>query len=181
MKSLLYDKEQYPNFPVVLNLRSDSSSTKNVSTNFEIYVKSNEKFEFIGFDDLSLGDRSFGKDFYANLGNENRANKQLISITLNRSFNESLIGKTILVRVSPVNVVVNNYMQRLKIEPVNEKISKVLILSIEEKVKGKGIAIINNLIEQFNADGINDQNEISQNTTDFLDLRLGFIARIRCN
>ncbi len=57
-----------------------------------------------------------------------------------------------------------------------KKCRKYLTLSIEETVKEKGIAIINNLIEQFNADGINDQNEISQNTTDFLDLRLGFIA-----
>ena len=171
-----YDKEQYPNFPVVLNIKSDSSSTNSISTSFEIYVKSNQKFEFIGFDDLSIGDRSFGQDFYANLGSDNRANKQLISISLNTSLSESLIGKTILIKISPVNIVVNSYMQRLRIEPVNEKMSEVLTLSIEETVREKGIAIINNLIEQFNADGINDQNEISQNTTDFLDLRLGLIA-----
>ena len=67
-------------------------------------------------------------------------------------------------------------LSRINVEPVDERLSKVLILSIEENVKGKGIAIINNLIEQYNADGINDQNEISQNTTDFLDLRIGLLS-----
>ena len=164
-----YDKEQYPNFPVVLNLKSDSSSTKGISTSFEIFVKSKTKFEFIGFDGLSIGDRFFDKDFYANLGTENRANKQMINISLNKGFTESLIGETILVKVSPVSIIANNYMQRVLIEPVNEKMSEVLKLSIQETVVQKGTAVINNLIEQFNADGINDQNEISQNTTDFLE------------
>ncbi len=171
-----YNKEQYPNFPVVVNIKSDSSATNRISTNFKIHIKSNQKFEFVGFDDVSIGVKSFGQEFVANLGNENRTNKQQINIDLNKDFTSGLEGRTIFVTISPLDVVVNDYMERLLIEPVNEKISKVLLLSINETVKEKGIAIINNLIEQFNADGINDQNIIAQNTTDFLDLRLGLMA-----
>ena len=31
-----YDIEQYPNFPIVLNFKSDSSSIDNIQTNFKI-------------------------------------------------------------------------------------------------------------------------------------------------
>ena len=40
----------------------------------------------------------------------------------------------------------------------------------------KGEAILNNLIEQYNADGINDKDFISKATTDFLDDRLVLIS-----
>ncbi len=182
IESSPYGLERYPNYPIILEYKSDSIPMDNISTNFKIFIKSDKKFEFFGFDDLSIGDKSFGTNFSVNLGNENVSNKQMININLNRNIIENLIGKTILVTIRPVNAVVNDYMERLNIELVNEKLSKVLTLSIDETIQEKGITLINNLIEQFNADGINDNNEISQNTTDFFRFafRVNFY-RINCN
>ena len=171
-----YDKEQYPNFPIIVNFDSESNDIDNIATNFKILIKSNRTYEFIGFDDISLGAKSFGKDFQADLGNEDFSNKMTISIDRLDSFNNDLIGETIIVKIFPVNKVVDYYLENVDIEPINEKLSKVLTITLDATVKEKGIAIINNLIAQYNADGINDKNQISQTTTDFLDLRIGLIS-----
>ncbi len=171
-----YDKEQYPNFPISLKFKSDLGPISEIGTNFEIQLKSREKFEFIDFDGRSLGNKSFGEYFHADLGNEDRTNKGRISVELNDNFKDDLIGRKILVKIIPVNHVVTIYLKRVVIEPVNEKISNVLTVSIDESVKNKGISLINNLIEQYNADRINDENEVSKTTTKFLDERLALIS-----
>ena len=171
-----YDKEQYPNFPVILKFKSDEMDMNEIGTNFEILIKSGDKFEFIGFDDKSLGTKSFGEYFYADLGNEDFTNRQRISIERNENFKDDLIGEKILVKITPLNYVVTNYLERIIIEPVNDKISNVLTISVNENIKNKGLSFVNNLIEQYNADRINDENEVSQSTTKFLDDRIALIA-----
>ena len=171
-----YSIEQYPNYPITLNILSDSISINNIGSSFEIVVKSNKKFEFIGFDEISIGDKTFGKDFKVNLGNENSSNIRLISIDSNKDLIKDLIGKKIIVSINPVTSVVNSYLKTLIIEPIDERLSKVLTINLNETNIDKGIALINNLIQQYNADGVNDKNEIAQATTDFLDLRIGLIS-----
>ncbi len=75
-----------------------------------------------------------------------------------------------------MDLVVSSYMAKIEIEPVNERMSKVLKLSINEAVISKGNYVLNNLIDQYNADGISDKDEIAQTTIDFLDLRIGLLS-----
>jgi len=171
-----YDKELFPNFPIVVNLDSKSTNIDKISTNFKIVLKSKKTFEFIGFDETSIGVKSFGKAFQANLGNEYSSNKIELIINLSNNFNNKFIGKTIIIKVHPINKVTDYYLNNVVIEPINEKNSKVLYLSLNTPVAEKGVTIINNLIAQYNADGINDKNLISQTTTDFLDQRIGLIS-----
>lgn len=171
-----YDIEKYPNFPIVLDFKSDSSSIDNIQTNFKIKLNSNKTFDFVDFDENTIENLQFGEDFIANLGNDNKQNKRTINVELNPNYDEELLGKEINVLMSSVDGLVGNLVNRINVEPIDERLSKVLSLSIEENVKGKGIAIINNLIEQYNADGIKDQNEISQNTIEFLDSRIGLLS-----
>ncbi len=49
-------------------------------------------------------------------------------------------------------------------------------MSIVGDNRSKGIAIVNNLIDQYNADGVRDKGLISQSTADFLETRLALIA-----
>lgn len=171
-----YNKEQFLKSPIALHIKSDSSTINNIGTNFQILIQSNKEFQFIGFDEVPVGNYEFGKDFNANLGNELRIDKRLINIELNKNFHKDLIGKKMFIYINPVTSVVYNYLERLVIEPVDARLSKVLTLSLDETKIERGIVLINNLIEQYNADGINDKNEIAQATTDFLDLRIGLIS-----
>ena len=172
-----YDKEIFPHFPFILNLDGEEVDLDKISSNFKVYVKSKSQFEFFDFDDNLIGVKKFGQKFKVDIGNKNLSNVQEISIDLSNSFTNDLIGRSILVRLSSVKGVVSAYKDRLKVEPINEKLSKVIVLSIEETVVAKGLAIINNLVQQYNADGIEDKNKIAQNTTDFLDLRIGLISQ----
>jgi len=139
-------------------------------------VISKNSFEFIGFDEESYGKKLFGKDFTADLGSEIKSDKRVINIVTNENFDKDLIGKKIIIMISPLDRVVSGYMERFVMEPVDERLSNVLSLSIEETVTQRGKAFINNLIEQYNADGINDKKLIAQATTDFLDERLLLIS-----
>ena len=65
-----YDKEYYPNFPVIVNFENDSLLGENFITSFKVKVISDNRFEFIGYDDISFGTKSFGKVFRAELGND---------------------------------------------------------------------------------------------------------------
>jgi len=171
-----YDIEFYPNFPIVLNMR-DSIDIIRFSSQFEIVVLSNDKFEFIDFNEATEGIKHFDTDFRANIGNKNISDNRLLNIKLNDSFKNDLIGKRIKVIIRPISSTVNEYLEKLSIEPIDELKSKVINLSINESVKEKGVFIINNLIQQYNADGINDKNLISINTTDFLNERIELIAK----
>jgi len=171
-----YDKEQYPNFPVLLHIKSDSSTINRIGTNFMIHIKSKNKFEFFGFDEVSQGLKIFGENFEANIGNKENIDNRVISIDLNNHFTEDIVDKKILITISPIVSVIDNYLTKLNIEPINEKVSKVLTISLDESVTKKGIAIVNNLIDQYNADGVNDKNEISKATTNFLNDRVALIS-----
>ncbi len=172
-----YDRETYPNFPVLVHINSDSSTVDRISTSFEILVRDDKEFEFIDVKEINYGKRHFSKEFKADLGNkEDMIDQRLISIDRNNNFLEDLKGKKIKIVISPVEVVANYFMTTLNIEPVDERLSNVLNLFIEETVQNKGIALVNNLIEQYNADGINDKNLIAQTTINFLDKRLELIS-----
>ncbi len=172
-----YDREQYPNFPINVSIKSDSSSIdRSIASSFKVFIKSDRKFEFFNSDGNSKGVKTFGEDFYADLGNEIISDKRKINIAFNKSFNSEIIGNSIIVFINPINHIVNNYMERLTVEPVDERMSDVITLSLDETVKEKGIALINNLIEQYNADAINDKNEVAKTTTKFLDSRIELIS-----
>ena len=100
----------------------------------------------------------------------------MIRILLNPDYKEDLTDKTVKVIINPVNAVVDRYVAGLEIEPINERYSNVLNFKIDETVKEKGIALISNLIEQYNADAIKDKNFLAQTSTDFLDKRIALIS-----
>ena len=156
-----YDRETYPNFPVLVHINSDSSTVDKIGTSFEILVRNDKEFEFIDVKEINYGKRYFSKEFKADLGNKGDViDQRLIRIDLNNGFAEDLKGKKIKIVIRPVDAVVNSFMGALNIEPIDERVSNVLNLFIEETVRNRGIALVNNLIEQYNADGINDKNLI---------------------
>ena len=111
------------------------------------------------------------------MGNkEGVIDKRLISIDFNNDFPEDIVGQMIKISIRPVEAVVNYYRGALVIEPVDERTSNVIGLSMEETSKEKGVVLINNLVEQYNADGIYDKNFVAQTTINFLDKRLGLIS-----
>lgn len=59
----------------------------------------------------------------------------------------------------------------------NEDKSNVITLKMIDPVEKRGIDYLNVLVEKYNEDAINDRNEISNNTIDFINERLEIIAK----
>ncbi|WP_420152775.1 GumC family protein [Siphonobacter sp.] len=71
--------------------------------------------------------------------------------------------------------VVENYLSQLTAD-TKSKQSTVIELSITDPVPAKAKAILNGLIEAYNAAAISDKNKTASNTLSFLDERLGLVS-----
>lgn len=96
----------------------------------------------------------------------------LLKLTLT---NKSSNLKSININISPVDMVVEDLMNRLKIE-ASSKMSSVLLMNIEDSVPQKGQDILNKLIEAYNQAGLEDKNKVASNTLVFINERLKLIA-----
>lgn len=85
-------------------------------------------------------------------------------------------SKPITIVVNPLENVVENYKNALKVEPVN-KMSSVVALSITGPVIKKSEDFLNNLVQVYNADAATDKNFISENTSIFIANRLKLITQ----
>lgn len=90
-------------------------------------------------------------------------------------FSSSYINKDFRIIVSPFELVADNYLSAVKIEPVN-KSSNAIMISLRDPLPDKAVAIVNNLIKQHNLDAIEDKNEVSKNTANFINERIKYIT-----
>lgn len=85
-------------------------------------------------------------------------------------------GTEISVQATPTAYVINNYLNSLTIEPTN-KASTVVVLTLEDAVSGRGEAVLNKLIEEYNKSVVTDKNRLAQNALKFLDDRLLILSQ----
>ncbi|NRR91044.1 polysaccharide biosynthesis tyrosine autokinase [Winogradskyella undariae] len=82
--------------------------------------------------------------------------------------------KVYIVNFSPVSAVAGGIKGGIGVNVLGK--SDLLELSFTSQSKEKNERVINTLIEVFNEDGINDRQEISRRTIDFIDERFGLLA-----
>ncbi len=172
-----YDRELYPTSPIFIVFDPEIGTIEDLSASFEIIIKSESQFEINTLNNHPNSVHDFDKEFAIKLGEEDFISKGKLTIFVNDSFTPDLIEKKIIVNIATVNGIVSNYLDQIVIEPINDQYSNVIAISLTDSKKNKGIMILNNLIEQYNADRINDENLISQNTTKFLDDRVDLIIK----
>jgi tyrosine-protein kinase Etk/Wzc len=84
--------------------------------------------------------------------------------------------KPIRISLNPVENVVENYKNRLKVEPIS-KTSSVVNVSISDPIQKRAEAFLDNMIQIYNQDAARDKNFISENTSRFIAGRLALIAQ----
>ncbi|WP_218841377.1 GumC family protein [Winogradskyella costae] len=89
---------------------------------------------------------------------------------------KSFIGKSYIVKFAPVASVTGGLKGGINISMLG-KGSDLLQLNYTSQSKPKNERILNTLIEVFNEDGINDRQDISRRTIDFIDERFKLLAR----
>lgn len=99
----------------------------------------------------------------------------LLKLDKNRSY-EHIINKKIKVRFFSIREATLRLFSGLKIEHIG-KYSEILKISLRNESKAKSEAIINEIIAQFNQDGVEDRKLIFQRTIDFVDERFEYLTQ----
>ncbi|MFV8345391.1 GumC family protein [Flavobacterium sp. ZB4P13] len=84
--------------------------------------------------------------------------------------------QSIHIVINPLEEVVESFMKRLKVEPINEK-SSVVAISVTDPVVKKAEVFLDNLIQIYNEDVAADKDFISDNTSKFIANRLRLITQ----
>ncbi|MFD1079577.1 GumC domain-containing protein, partial [Longispora fulva] len=98
-----------------------------------------------------------------------------IILTPNFETGQDKIDKTILVSFGSLEGAVESYRNRLQVN-LTDKNSTLIELSLQDPVQEKAQDILDRLIYQYNREGIEDKNQVSLNTAEFIEDRLAIIS-----
>ncbi len=158
--------ENYPKSLVEINFLSHDSIVHTKSKVFHVRINSNTSFSFLDEKGNKLSDHSFGNTVGSTIGD--------IVITPSVDDIESNEGKIIKIQITPVEVLVESYRNRLAISPSGT--SSIIRISLNDPVKEKAKDIVNLLVDEYNKATVESKKEISARTANFINERLDLIS-----
>jgi len=160
--------EMYVKSPIQIIHASHDSLLYAEETSFDLSVQDEFSFELSELDGEEFGVIKFGEEISTSIG----------SVTINKTelFDENHFGLEYVILITPLNESITELQEILKIDRIN-KDADILLISLKGSVIQKNNDIINELIFQHELEGVKDQNEITENTRDFIRERMLFISR----
>jgi tyrosine-protein kinase Etk/Wzc len=170
------DVEIYSNPPIAVNFVEKSNDFYNNSINLTFTALSPNKFRLENkFPDTgskivlaTKNEFNFGEKIATRYGT------LIINKLGQDSYGYETAAKPLTILVSPLENVVSNYKNQLKVESVN-KMSSVVALSVTGPLMKKSEDYLDNLVQVYNKVAAADKNFISENTSKFIDERLKLI------
>lgn len=160
--------EAYKSSPVLIQFITPDSIVKKASLNLLVTPKSDTSY--------GLVDESNGYEKSHNLGEIIELNGLKFSIIPRDGLSSSFKNRsTIQIKLSPVESVASYYISNLNIIPKG-KASEILSLGIIQENSRKSEDFLNNLMFQFNIDGVADKRQVALSTTEFIQNRLELIT-----
>jgi len=160
--------EAYHSSPIIIKYFSEDSIVEKYPRKYLISPIS--KSSFI----LKIEEDNFEKKI--NLGEIIEYDGIKFTITENKSFNKNFEDyKTIQIITKPIDVVAGEYISKLNID-LKGKAKDILSLSIILAESKKSKDFLNNLMFQFNKDGVADKRQVALSTTEFIQNRLELIT-----
>lgn len=151
--------------PIKINFFTKDSIFYIQDTTFIIQIKSANNFSLINSKGEKRGDYNFGQNIKTKFGE--------ITITPS-NFKKITKEKEIIVKIKPINDVVEYYRNEIRILPVNKNAS-VVNISLKDRVKLKAETIVNNVVNQYNEDAVSFKSLIAKKTNSFIEERLEII------
>ncbi len=151
-----------------VNYFIEDSFIKEMDTTFYLTAISEEKFIIENEDRKIINEYTFGSNIGTDFGEIN---------VLPANLDDIRINETIKIVVEPMNSVVDRFMKKINISPDNVN-SNLIRLEMKHPVKMKAEDIINFLIEKYNTNAINFKAQITKNTDEFIDARIGDVSLI---
>lgn len=172
-KGRIHNTEYFPleKAPLKINFLVSDTLVDNSKLDFSINVTSETTFDFIYFKEAEEEEISkkafFGKNVSTVIGD--------ILITPNANNLKNFIGQTFYIQIRPVEKVAESYRKAVKIKQAGE-FSKVINLSLDDRVVAKAKAVLDTLIDEYNRTSIEEKSAKSNNTAEFINKRINLIA-----
>ena len=161
------ESEIYKTSPINVNFLVSDSIVNQSKLIFYVRLKSDNNFDFRDVEQEEFSEKAFGKNVKTKIGD--------VIITPNTDFINQYKGAVIKVVLTPVGKTAQGYKKAVKIVTI-EDYSKVLTLSLEHPVPQKAKDILNELVNVYNSNAINDKKEIADRTFTFINDRITDIA-----
>lgn len=162
--------EAYKNSPVQLEFITPDSIVRATSKTFLITPISDTDFR--------LTDESSNYEETHRIGDIIELGELTFSVTPRTSQEGSTFKRTTTVRVTikPVDAVAADYIGRMEIKPKGQA-KDILSLGVGHPERQKSRDFLNNLMVQFNKDGVADKRQVALSTTEFIQERLELITQ----
>ena len=159
--------EQYKNIPFHINFLVKDSIFYTLDTAFTITALSENQLVLKNKEDDRSVNGVFGETIKCDFGD---------IIVSPSNIKKIETGKVFLVKIDPLKSVANDYLERISIAAKSKK-SSVLVLSLKDPIQQKAIAVLNNLVAQYNNAAVEDKQKIAKNTEDFINNRIADISK----
>lgn len=166
-KGRVHDTELFQNPPLKLNFIASDSVIYESKFSFFVNVVSETSFNYFVKEEDKPKKVAFGENISSPIGG--------IVITPTIDEIKKIKGEIIKIKITPVNAVAESYKSKISINPIG-KLSKVLNITLNDPVREKALRIIDELISEYNTVSIDEKNQESKNTADFINERIDLIA-----
>ena len=155
------------NSPIELTFIKKDSVFIEKDTLFTIKINSQKTFTLIDAEGNNISSHDFEEIIFSDLG--------MFKI-FNKIDKRNQDYESVTVRLFPKYQMIDSYRNRINISPVNKN-SSVLILSLQDAIGEKAEDILDELVKQYNIDAVNDKNQVSQKTIEFINARIDTIGK----
>ena len=160
--------EAYKSSPVLIQFITPDSVVNTASKTLLVTPKSDTNFNMV--------DESLGYEKTHEIGEIIELDGLKFTIIPRSGANSSFKNsKTVQINISPVDRVARDYISKLDIV-TKGKAADILSLGIVQEDSRKSEDFLNNLMFQFNADGVSDKRQVALSTTEFIQDRLELIT-----
>jgi len=155
--STIKETEDYNNSPIYLTFTNKNKNLDTFSGIFFIEVKENNTYDLIDVNESLISSYSFGEEVeYSG-----------VFFKIEKNLYSTNKRKKIRVVVVSTGQAVSSYKSRISISEISKQ-SSVLKISLTDLVQTKSKDVLNELVNQYNLEAINDKNIISEKTKQFI-------------
>ena len=156
--------EYYNNAPVKLNFIEGDSILDITKVDFKLVFLSKTQYSIENEEQGYIGTFYFGR----------KASTPYGDLMITRRGNEMPINPVVYINVNPVINMADDYRKKITVKPLSKQ-ATIITISLVDAVKHRAQDFINTLIKQYNTDGIDEKNGVSNNTAKFISKRLNLI------
>jgi len=153
--------------PIKISFFTKDSLFYKLDTTFTINIKSATEFNLINENGDHVAKQLFGNNIKSTMGNFTITPTQV---------NKDITDREIIVHISPLKSVVEYYRSQIEVTPLLEK-SDLLEITLKDKIKLKAEDLLDNLVNHYNKNAVENKSIIAINTNNFISQRLSAIKQ----